>query len=460
MDFVKSHSNNEQASSQTAPPALPKVAIVGKPNVGKSSLFNILCRRKFAIVSKKAGTTRDRREHAVEFLGLHFAIIDTAGWESGKQQEALLGEMIRQTEIAINEANILLLVLDGLSGLSSEDMDFVRLVRRAGKPCIVLLNKTEGKMSSDAIDAAYSLGLGTPILFSATHRLGLDELYNQLKELIPPESKLQQQAQHTIAIIGRPNAGKSTIFNKIIGQERAIVADVAGTTRDSTTYSAHGYAFIDTAGLRKKSRITEELDSLSAGQSLTAIRRSDTVLLVMDATAPIAKQDLTLAHVAINEGKGLILVVNKCDKVEDLTKLREYISHEAAILHAINKLPILFISAITGRYVSKLIKAIERVQASRERQLTTNELNRWLENATRKHFPPSLRHAKATRLKYITQTATKPPTFEIFTNVTISSLPKHYARYLQKSLSDNFDLAGTPIRIKLRKTANPYVRNQ
>ncbi|WHQ46419.1 MAG: ribosome biogenesis GTPase Der [Candidatus Midichloria sp.] len=440
----------------------PKVVIVGKPNVGKSTLFNRLCGRKIAIVTGVAGTTRNRKEYLASFDDLNFLLIDTVGWENEHKKHQMKSLMITQTQESIKEADIIIFMVEAKNHLSSDDLEFVELIRKSNKKIILVVNKSESKITILTNDLM-PFGFGEPIYIAAEHSLGLDTLYSALSSELKNSPYIKDEAENEkllLAIVGRPNAGKSTIFNQLLGFQRSITSAEAGTTRDAITYDLSfndtKLSLIDTAGLRKKNKVHEEIEKLSNAQTITAIRRANVVALVIDATQGVEQQDLAIAQMVINEGKGLFLVLNKHDLVKDKKKLEDDIDHLFShSLTAVLSVPTLYTNALTGVSVEKMISTALEVKKSWEKILTTSMLNKWLESSINNHQPSFTNDGQRIKLKYITQIKSRPLTFKVFVNFP-SSISKHYKRYLNHDLQKHFNFIGTPIRIIFSKTKNPY----
>lgn len=453
-----------------------KVLLIGRPNVGKSTLFNRLCGKRIAIVDDMPGVTRDVKMHPAELDDLKFIAMDTAGWTSEDDlgvEPRLQSVMTSTTERAILEASIILFVVDGIGGITPEDIAFADKVRKSQKDTILLVNKSEaGDKRTNAIkNDLYKLGLGEPVYISAMHGTGLEDLYVRLYDLAPQNDEEIINSEDLddtikISIVGRPNVGKSTMFNCLLGRERAIVSDIAGTTRDSITddleitldETTKKVLLIDTAGMRRKNKIVEDIESRSLGQSITAIRRSNVVVLVMDANAPFEKQELTIARIAINEGKALVFAVNKIDLLErDIrdkiaVKLEE-VSYD--YLEGIEKVPVVYLSALEGKYINFLLKTVVQVHGKWQTEISTGQLNKWLKDVTTSKMPPLMKSRKVPiKIKYITQKATQPPTFLVFANTT--KIPISYVRYMKRSLARRFNIEGIPIRFIIKTSDNPY----
>lgn len=460
--------------------SLPKVLLIGRPNVGKSTLFNRLCGKRIAIVDDMPGVTRDIKMHHAELDDLQFIAMDTAGWTSEDDlgvDPRLQSLMSNTTEGAISEANVILFVVDGIGGITVEDIGFADKVRKTHKDVIVLVNKSEAgdkRTKADKNDL-YKLGLGDPVYISAMHGTGLEDLYVRLSELLPKSEDIEEftpaeelDESIKISIVGRPNVGKSTLFNCLLGRQRSIVSDVSGTTRDAITdeieiefnESPRQLVLIDTAGMRKKSKIDEDIESRALGQSITAIRRSNVVVLVMDATAPFEKQDLTIAKIAVNEGKGLVFAVNKIDLLD--RDIRHQIAQKLDeiaynYLESIEQIPIVYLSALEGKYIHLLLQNTVKIFDRWQTQISTGQLNKWLKDVTTSRMPPLMKSRKVPiSIKYMTQKSTQPPTFMLFANTT--KIPTSYIRYMKRSLARRFNMEGIPIRLYIKTTNNPYVK--
>jgi GTP-binding protein len=486
----------------------PVVAIIGRPNVGKSTLFNRLVGRRLALVDDRPGVTRDRREGEARLGDLFFTVIDTAGLEEASSA-TLTGRMRAQTKAAIEASDVVLMLIDARSGLLPADRDIATLVRRSGKPVLLIANKAESRDGEQGAYAGFALGLGEPIGFSAEHGLGLGDLHQALAALLPrarldvdedegaaelrAPSKRQarrgsktrafedrssspdafadaHEADHAedtedptrplrIAIIGRPNAGKSTLVNTMLGEERLLTGPEPGITRDAIglDYKWRGRPFkvFDTAGLRKRARVEDKLEKLAAADALRAVRFAEIVVLLLDATIPFEKQDLTLASLVEREGRALVIAVNKWDLVSDrpglLQELREEASRLLAQLAGIAVVPV---SGLAERGIDAMMEAVLEAYAVWNKRIPTARLNRWLSGVTARHPPPAI-SGRRIKLRYATQAKTRPPHFAIFGN-QLDELPAAYTRYLTHSLRKTFRLPGTPIRLSLRQGRNPY----
>ncbi len=451
------------------------LAIIGRPNVGKSTLFNRLVGQKLALVDDQPGVTRDRREGEGRLGDLEFTIVDTAGLDEGPRG-SLTARMQEQTEAAIELADALLFVIDARMGLTPADRSFADLARRAGKPVILLANKSEGKHGEVGAMESYALGLGDPVQISAEHGEGLSEFYDALRVLMPEPDNAEEddedsedddrieQADDTVrpirvAIVGRPNAGKSTLINRVLGEERLLTSDQAGTTRDSIAvdveWEGRAFRVFDTAGLRRRSRIEEKLEKLSVADSLRAIRFAEVVVLMMDAQHRFEEQDLRIADLVEREGRALVIAVNKTDLIGRqgnlLSSLRQDADH---LLPQVKGVPVVAVSGLMGEGIDRLMKAIEDAYAIWNRRTSTSVLNRWFEHAISTNPPPAV-SGRRLKLNYVTQAKARPPSFVVFCS-RADAVPESYLRYLTNSMRAAFDLPGTPIRITLREKSNPF----
>ena len=436
------------------------VAILGRPNVGKSTLFNRLVGRRVALVDDTPGVTRDRREGEGQIADLSFRVVDTAGLEEAVPG-SLAGRMQAQTERALADADVALLVIDAREGVTEADRHFANWVRRTGKPVLLLANKAEGRAALPAIGEAYRLGLGDPVPISAEHGEGMAELYEHLAPFSQQdgEAAIERERLLQLAIVGRPNVGKSTLANRLIGEERLLTGPEAGITRDAIAIGWHWHnrplRLVDTAGIRRKPRVEGRLEQLSVADALRAIRFAGTVILVMDALQPLERQDLAIGRLVAEEGRALVLAANKWDAVNEpvalLKQLRERVSVTLPQLHGVALVPI---SALAGSGLNALMTAVFAADEVWNRRVSTADLNRWLAGVQERHTPP-LVAGRRLRLRYITQVNIRPPTFALFTSKP-GELPDSYRRYLVNALRQDFDLPGTPIRIMLRKGKNPY----
>jgi len=444
------------------------IAIIGRPNVGKSTLFNRLVGKRLALVDDLPGVTRDRRHGAASLGHLKFNVIDTAGLEESAP-DSLAGRMLAQTKTALDEADAILFLIDARAGLLPADRAFADLVRKSGKPTIVLANKSEGKAGEAGALEAYALGLGEPIAISAEHGEGLADLHQALATLLPERAgvdEVEREAKDRkirVAIVGRPNAGKSTLINRLIGEERLLTGPEAGITRDSISVELHwrGRAFLlhDTAGLRKRAKIDAKLEKLSVADAINAVKFADVVVLLMDAGADFEEQDLRIADLVEREGRALVIGMNKWDLKETgrhaINKLREEADHW---LPQVKGAPVVAVSGLTGEGLDKLMQAVVDAHDVWNKRVPTAALNRWFEEATSANPPPAV-SGRRLRLNYITQAKARPPSFIIFCT-RADAVPEGYKRYLVNSLREAFDLPGTPIRLTLREKENPYAKRK
>ncbi|MGD9616768.1 MAG: ribosome biogenesis GTPase Der [Alphaproteobacteria bacterium] len=447
------------------------VAIIGRPNVGKSTLFNRLVGRQMALVDDLPGVTRDRREGEGHIAGLAFRLIDTAGLEEAPP-DTLAGRMRAQTERSLDLADVALLVIDARAGVTPADRHFARWLRRSGKPVVLVANKAEGRAALADLGEAYALGFGDPVAISARHGEGLGELYERLCLFAPetegaaPDTAEIEETQDSgetkplqLAIVGRPNVGKSTLVNRLIGEERVLTGPEPGITRDSIAiewrWGGRSIRLIDTAGMRRRARIEARLERLSVADTLRAVRFAEVVILVLDAEQPLERQDLTIANLVAEEGRALVLALNKSDLVPDrpvlVKELRERLETSLPQLSGVALVPV---SGLTGFGLSALMKAALAADAVWNRRIATGALNRWLARIQERH-PPPLVAGRRLRLRYMTQVNARPPSFALFASKP-GELPDAYRRYLTNALRRDFDLPGTPIRLMLRKSENPY----
>ena len=436
------------------------VAILGRPNVGKSTLFNRLVGRRLALVDDTPGVTRDRREGEGRIADLKFWVVDTAGLEDAPPGS--LGERMQaQTERALADVDVALLVIDAREGVTEADRHFASWLRRKGKPVLLLANKAEGRVALSAIGEAYRLGLGEPLPISAEHGEGLAELYEHLMPFSRPgdPAAVDPQGALQLAIVGRPNVGKSTLVNRLIDQDRLLTGPETGITRDAIAvdWRWHGrpLRLIDTAGMRRKPRIEGKLEKLSVADALRAIRFAETVVLVMDALQPLERQDLAIARLVAEEGRPLVLAANKWDVVDEPAVLWRQLRERLPIsLPQLSGVTLVRVSGLAGFGLEALMAAVFAAREVWNRRVSTADLNRWLATVQERHPPPSA-GGRRLRLRYVAQVNIRPPTFALFTSRP-SELPDSYRRYLIHSLRRDFDLPGTPVRLMLRKGANPY----
>lgn len=445
---------------------LPTVAIVGRPNVGKSTLFNRLVGKRLALVDDRPGVTRDRREGEAQLLGLDFRIIDTAGFED-EDPASLPGRMRQQTEAAVREADVALFLIDAREGLTPLDEEIGRWLRAESTPAVVVANKAEGRAGETGRLEAYSLGLGDPIAISAEHGEGMADLFELLQPLVEREDLLEKMTEDPddlegpikLAIVGRPNAGKSTLVNRMIGEERMITGPEAGITRDSISieWSWQGKAvrLIDTAGLRKRAKVEDKLESLSVADTSRAIDFAEVVVLLLDATRGLEVQDLKIANQALEEGRALLIAVNKWDVAEDASSLFNGIKGALAEgLAQLKDVPLLTVSAKTGKGIDTMLKVAFELRDAWSKRIATGELNRWFERAIEANPPPAP-GGRRIKLRYITQANTRPPAFAVFGNRT-DELPESYRRYLVNALRRDLGIGPVPLRLNFRSSRNPF----
>lgn len=465
------------------------VAIVGRPNVGKSTLFNRLVGKKLAIVDDTPGVTRDRREGQGRIADLEFKVIDTAGLEEAFD-DSLEARMREQTELALEEADVALFMIDARAGVTPLDSHFADWLRGQDLPVVLLANKCEGKAGENGLYESYGLGLGDPHPFSAEHGEGMVNIYEGIQphydkwmednaQLVEEEKLLSQVITRTIiddegneieeqdfsnlplqvAIVGRPNVGKSTLINRLLGKERLLTGPEAGITRDSIAldYEVDGrrIKLIDTAGMRRRTKVNEKVETLSAADSRRAVKFAQIVCLVLDSNVMLEKQDLVIAKETIDEGRALVIIANKWDDVKDRNDaLQKLADRMEKSMSQVRGIPVVTLSAKTGRGTDKLFPVIFDIYEKWNARIPTGQLNRWLEQMTEMH-PPPLAQGRRLRLRYMTQAKTRPPTFVIFANKP-GDLPDSYLRYLANGIREDFGIEGVPLRVMLRKGDNPY----
>lgn len=436
------------------------VAIAGRPNVGKSTLFNRLTKRKSAIVHDTPGVTRDWREGTAMFGDLPFTLLDTAGLED--ETESLTGRMSQQSLRAIGRADVILFVLDGRAGITPVDETVASQLRKTGQPVIVVVNKAEGNAADATAFEVPRLGFGEAVLISAEHGVGITDIYEMLRANLEEKGEQAQgeapEKTLHIAVIGRPNAGKSTLANAFAGYERMLTGPEAGITRDAITipleHAGRKIELLDTAGMRRKANIVEPLERMAVGDSLQAIRFAEVVIMMIDANQPLEKQDNVLLSMVAREGRALVLAVNKWDTIKDKDAYLKSIRERAEdVLSEVKQLHIVPISALKKDNLEKLWQAVFMVYATWNKRVSTAKLNDWLEEALERHTPPLVKNRRI-KIRYMTQTKARPPTFALFANV--DSLPEDYLRYLSNSLREIFSYPGVPLRLRVKKGKNPY----
>jgi GTP-binding protein len=449
-----------------------KVAIIGRPNVGKSTLFNRLVGKKLALVHDQPGVTRDRREGDGKLGDLKFTIIDTAGLEEAAP-DALQTRMSAQTNVAIEEADICLFMVDVRAGITTEDEKFGAMLRASNRPVVLVANKAEGKDAQEGTYEAYGLGLGDPVAISAEHNEGMGDLYAAMQPIfdkIDHEDETDEALEWDdplkplrLAIIGRPNAGKSTLVNTLLQQDRVLTGPEAGITRDTIsvdwTWKAEDrdwpVKLYDTAGMRKRAKVVEKLEKLSVSDGLRAIKFAEVVAVMIDANIPLEKQDLQIADLAIREGRAVVLVMNKWDAVENRQEAFPILKEKVGrLLPQAPGVPIICLSALTGKNIDRLMPAVTKVYIDWNAKVKTSDLNVWLQDAVARHPPPAAK-GRRIKIKYIAQTKTRPPTF-VAQCQRAEELPESYRRYLVNSLREAFDIPAVPIRLILNRQKNPY----
>lgn len=454
--------------------SLPVIAIVGRPNVGKSTLFNRLVGKKLALVDDRPGVTRDRREGDAELLGLKFRIVDTAGFEEDDPQ-TLPGRMRAQTEMAVQGASVALFMIDARAGLTPLDEHIARWLRAGDTPVVLLANKAEGRAADPGIMEAFALGFDEPVPISAEHGQGLADLFQAIRpyveredeediEQVSDDDEPDDNAPLKLAIVGRPNAGKSTLINRILGEERLITGPEAGITRDSiavdwTWHSPDGEAravrLIDTAGMRKRAKVQDKLEKLSVADALHAVDFAEVVVLMLDSTLGLEAQDLKIADKVLSEGRALIIALNKWDVAENGSSLYQGVRKALEDgLAQVRGVPLLTLSGATGKGIDDLLTAAFETRRRWSQRVPTSLLNRWFDDALEANPPPAP-GGKRIKLRYITQARTRPPTFVVF-GTRLDELPESYSRYLVNGIRKALDFSGVPIRLNLRSARNPF----
>jgi GTP-binding protein len=444
--------------------SLPTVAIVGRPNVGKSTLFNRLVGKRLALVDDRPGVTRDRREGEARLLGLDFRVIDTAGFED-EDPQTLPGRMRRQTEAAVGDSDAALFLIDAREGVTPLDEEIARWLRVQSTPVILVANKAESRAGESGILDAYRLGLGDPVGISAEHGEGVADLFEALRPHVEggtvpeEEGTVPEEGPLKLAIVGRPNAGKSTLVNSMAGEERMITGPEAGITRDSISldweWEGRPVRLVDTAGLRKRAKVEDKLERLSAADAKRAIDYAEVVVLLLDATRGLESQDLRIANQVIEEGRALLIAVNKWDVAEHASALFNGI--KAALgegLAQLRDVPLLTVSAKTGKGIDTILKVAFELREAWSRRVPTGELNRWFEAAVEANPPPAPK-GKRIKLRYITQVKTRPPSFVVFGN-RLEELPESYRRYLLNAMRRDLQFGPVPLRLDFRGRSNPF----
>ena len=448
-----------------------KIALVGRPNVGKSTLFNRLVGKRVALVDDTPGVTRDRREGDAKLGDLYFTVVDTPGLEEAPEA-ALEGRMRKQTDVAVAEAAVCLFLIDARAGVTPLDKTFAAILRSSGKPVILLANKAEGNAGDAGFYDAYGLGVGEPIAISAEHGEGMAELFTALEPFIEAmeDGGAEEDTEWDdplkplrVTIIGRPNAGKSTLVNRLIGENRLLTGPEAGITRDSISVEWRWQGpdrdwpvkLFDTAGMRKKAKVQSKLEKLSVSDALRAIKFSEVAVLLLDAETPFDKQDLQLADLALREGRALVIGVNKWDLIEDKdSRMAELREMAARLLPQAPDIPITPFSAITGAGINRLMPAVVKVYIDWNARVKTPALNDWLQEALQRHAPPAV-SGQRIKMRYIAQTKTRPPTF-VVQCTRAQDLPESYKRYMINGIREAFDIKAVPIRLIFKQPGNPY----
>jgi GTPase len=464
------------------------LAIIGRPNVGKSTLFNRLAGKQLAIVNDQPGVTRDWREAEGNLFGRTFRVLDTAGLEE-KFDDSIQARMRKQTDLAIAQADVILFVIDGRHGLTPMDEHFAAQLRKQKKPVILGVNKCENeKTSASGLAESYKLGLGEPIAISAAHGEGMEELFHALSPYFPEEADEDEYEENEdgdygfsldeiegneefefvdvapektikIAIVGRPNVGKSTLLNKILNEDRVMTGPEAGITRDSIAvdwdYKGHPFRLVDTAGMRRRAKVENTIEKMSVEDSMRAIRLAQVVVLVVEASAMLEKQDIQIADHVLQEGRALVIAINKWDAVDEHRKTLDEIQYRMETsLAQVKDIPYVTMSAITGKNVDRLLETILSTYAIWNKRIKTSGLNRWLKMMESRNAAP-LVDGRSNRLKYITQVKTRPPTFALWAS-RADELPEMYKRFIINGLRNDFDIPGVPIRLLVRKSKNPF----
>lgn len=442
----------------------PTVVITGRPNVGKSTLFNRLAGRRAALVADTPGVTRDRKETEARLRGRTVRLIDTAGLEEAPP-ETLAGRLHAGAAAAVAQADLVVFVIDARDGMTPADRHFARWLRRQDRPVLLVANKAEGRLSNSAVLEGFELGLGDPVAVSAEHGEGIADLMREIADRLPGDDAAAEgeaaERPLRLAVVGRPNAGKSTLINRLLGEERMITGPEPGLTRDAISVplhdaEGHPIELVDTAGLRRRARVESLLEKMSVSAAIEALKMAEVVALMVDATEGLHDQDLQIARLIDREGRASVIALNKWDAVTDRSAARRALHDRLeASLAQMKGIEVVPLSALTGAGVERLLPAVRRAHAVWNTRLPTAALNRWFEQALTRH-PPPLVDGRRLRLRYITQPKARPPTFLAF-GTRAERIPEDYQRYLTNSLRETFSLPGTPIRLQLRGTKNPYV---
>lgn len=447
---------------------LPVVAIVGRPNVGKSTLFNRLVGKKLALVDDRPGVTRDRREGDAHLLGLDFRVIDTAGYED-EDPDTLPGRMRRQTEAAVEQADVALFLIDARAGIVPLDEEIARWLRASDTPIVLVANKAEGRAAEQGILESLALGFGDPVQLSAEHGEGVADLFEAILPHMPEEIEEEFEDEEApdaplkLAIVGRPNAGKSTLINRMLGQERLITGPEAGITRDSIAidweWQGRRVRLIDTAGMRKRAKVQDKLEKLSVADALRAVDFAEVVVLLLDATLGLEGQDLRIADRVLEEGRALVIVLNKWDVAENASSLFNGVKKALEDgLSQVKGVPLLTVSAATGKGLDTLLQVAFETREAWSKRVPTGELNRWFERAVEANPPPAP-GGKRVKLRYVTQVKTRPPSFVIF-GTRVDQLPASYERYLVNSMRRELGFGAVPVRLTMRAPRNPFDRDR
>ena len=448
---------------RSAPSPRLSLVILGRPNVGKSTLFNLLVGRHVALVDNTPGLTRDWREGQGRIGDIDLRVIDTAGLEDASD-DSLAGRMRDHTAAALQGADAALVLIDALTGITPLDQHFVHWLQKTGIPVILIANKCEGRRAEAGVLEAYRLGLGAPVAISAAHGEGLADLYTAVAALVPTpavESAVAADRPLALAIVGRPNAGKSTLANRLIGADRLLTGPEPGITRDAIAvdwrFEDRWIRLVDTAGLRRRARVVDRFERLAAADALRAVRLAEVVVLVLDAVTPFERQDQTIARMVAEEGRALVIALNKCDLLDDAGATAAAVNHDlAASLPQLKGAAVVPISALRGEGIDRLMSAVLALHERWNRRVATGPLNRWLADAVAAHPPPAVR-GRRVQLRYLTQVKARPPTFALFASRP-DKLPESYVRYLTNALRERFDLAGVPLRLLPRGGRNPYAK--